>query len=65
MVYGEKLQEDRVLKLLDEEILRILEGDGGELLNQETKENLIRLEGRRNTLLLEREENWRLKSRVT
>ena len=42
-----------------------MEGDGGGMLNQETKENLIRLEGRRNTLLLEREETWILKSRAT
>ena len=53
---GKKLQEDRELKLLEEDILRMLKGDGGRLLNQETKDNLIRIKGRRNTLLLEREE---------
>ena len=61
---GKKLREDNELKLLKDDILRILEGDGGGMLNQETKENLIRIEGRRNTLLLEREETWRLKSRA-
>ena len=61
---GKKLREDRELKLLEEEISRILEGDGGGMMNQETKENLITIEGRRNTLLLEREDIWRLKSRA-
>ena len=39
-------------------------GMGG-MLNPETKENLIRFEGIRNSLLLEREDTWRLKSRAT
>ena len=35
------------------------------MLTQVDKDTLIRLEGRRNTLLLEKEETWRLKSRAT
>ena len=37
---------------------------GGGLISQDSKEVLTRLEGRRNTLLGEKEESWRLKSRA-
>ena len=41
---------------MEEDLLRIYEGDGGGLISQVTKEALTRLEGRRNTLLGEKEE---------
>ena len=34
------------------------------MLNQETKDTLVGLQGHRNTILLEKEETWRLKSRA-
>ena len=44
--------------------MEIYEGEGGGFSSQQLKEALIRLEGRCNILLLEREEAWRLKSRA-
>ena len=49
---------------MEEDLLQIYEGDGGGLISQFTKEVLTRLEGRKNTLLCEKEESWRLKSRA-
>lgn len=49
---------------MEEDLLSIYEGDGGGLISQDSKDFLIRLEGRRNTLLSEKEETWRLKSRA-
>ena len=57
-------REDGELKNVEEELLVIYEGEGGGLSTQESKEVLTRLEGRRYTLLLEKEEAWRLKSRA-
>ena len=52
------------MKTVDAELLQIYEGEGGGLLSLASKEAVTRLEGRRNTILLEREEAWRLKSRA-
>jgi hypothetical protein len=41
----------------------IYESDGEGFLSQESKEYLIRLEYRRETLLHDKEETWRLKSK--
>ena len=38
--------------------------EGGAYMNQDTKDTLVRLQGRRNTILLDKEETWRLKSRA-
>ena len=51
------------MKTIEKVLVEIHNREGGGLLSQEDKDMLIRLEGRRNTLLLEREETWRLKSR--
>ena len=50
---------------VEEDLCRISEGVGGGLGTQESKYLLVRLEGRGNTLLLKKEETWRLKSRAT
>ena len=50
---------------MEGELILIYEGDGGGLLTVEEKEDLVCLEGRRDSLLLEKEETWRLKSRAT
>ena len=52
------------MKQVEDELLQIYEGEGEGLMTLETKEALIRLEGRRNIILMEREESWRLKSRA-
>lgn len=57
-------REEIELKQVEEDLMRIYESDGGGLISQESKEDLTRLEGRRNTLLSEKEETWRLKSRA-
>ena len=57
-------REDAEMKQVEADLLLIYEGEGGGLSSQESKEALTRLEGRRNTLLLVREEAWRLKSRA-
>ena len=57
-------RDDAELKQVEVDLLEIYEGEGGGFTSQESKEALTRLEGRRNTLLLEREEAWRLKSRA-
>jgi len=61
---AKKRREELELKQLEEELLRLYESDGGGLISQDSKEELARLEGRRNTLLAEKEETWRLKSRA-
>ena len=38
--------------------------EGGGFMDQESKESLVRLQGRNNTILLDKEETWRLKSRA-
>ena len=50
------------MKQVEAELLQIYEGEGGGLMTLDSKEALIRLEGRRNTILMEKEEAWRLKS---
>ena len=52
-----RCREDAELKRVEEDLLRIYEGDGGGLISQVTKEALTILEGRRNTLLGEKEES--------
>ena len=38
--------------------------DGGGMLNQADKDSLVKLQGKRNAILLDREDTWRLKSRA-
>lgn len=59
---AKRIREDAELKHVEAELLMIYEGDGWGLISQESKEAMTNLEGRRNTLLLEKEETWRLKS---
>ena len=57
-------RDDAEFKTIEAELLLIYEGEGGGFSTIDSKEALTRLEGRRNTLLLEKEEAWRLKSRA-
>ena len=60
-----RCQEDRELEQVERDLSKLLEKDGGGMLTQRDKDTFIRLEGKRNTLLLEKEETWRLKGRAT
>ena len=57
-------REDSELQQIEIELFGIYNMDGGGMMNQMKKDKLIQLEGRRITLLLEKEETWRLKSRA-
>jgi len=59
-----KQREEAELLQLEEELSQIYDSDGGGFRSQEEKEALIRKEERRNTLLQEKEETWRLRSRA-
>jgi hypothetical protein len=53
------------LKEIESQLQRIYEEEGGGYATPEAKISLIRLEERRNKLLKDKEEMWRLKSRAT
>ena len=57
-------REDSELQQIEIELFGIYNMDGGGMMNPMKKDGLIRLEGRRITLLLEKEEMWRLKSQA-
>ena len=57
-------RDEAELKSIEAELLLIYEGEGGGFSSLDSKEVLTRLEGRRISLLLEKEEAWRLKSRA-
>ena len=57
-------RDEAELKSIEAELLLIYDGEGGGFLSHETKEDLSKLEVRRTTLLMEKEEAWRLKSRA-
>ena len=57
-------KEDLELRQIEQEISATMDLEGGGMLNQETKDSLVRLQGRRNIILLDKEETWRLKSRA-
>ena len=62
---GEKRsREDLELRQLEKDIYNIMDLEGGGYLNQDTKYSLVRLQGRRNTILLDKEETLRLKSKA-
>jgi len=63
-VHDKRQREDQELKQIEEDLSKFYEEEGGGYLTQETKEALARMEGRRNALLHEKEESWRLKSRA-
>ena len=46
------------------EIESIMDSEDGGMLNQESKDTLVGLMGRRNTLLLDKDETWKLKSKT-
>ena len=50
---------------MEEDLRLIYEGNGGGLLSQDYKDTLVHLEKSRNSLLMDKEESWRLKSRAT
>ena len=61
----EKRRRDEVeLRQIEMEIESIMDSEDGVMLNQESKDTLVGLVGRRNTQLLDKEETWRLKSRA-
>ena len=57
-------KEDLELRQLEREISTIMDLEGGGYLDQVSKDSLVRLQGRRNSILLDKEETWRLKSRA-
>ena len=57
-------RDDNELSQIELAIVDMMDMEGGGLLNQESKDTLVGLQGHRNTLLLEKEETWRLKSRA-
>ena len=59
------IREDVDLKQVEGDLQRIYEGEGGGFLSFESRDAPTLLEGRRNNLLLEKEEVWRLKSMAT
>ena len=56
MVGGQEKKGDSELKFIEKELYQISDKVGG-VMNQIDKELLVRLEGRRNSMLLEREES--------
>lgn len=56
------VKDDQELKEIEETLANVYEEEGGGHMTMSSKELMSRLEGRRNTLLQEREESWRLKS---
>jgi len=59
-----KQREEAELIQLEKELSQVYDSEGGGFRSQEEKEDLIRKEERRNILLKEKEETWRLKSRA-
>ena len=53
------------MKQVENDLSELQEKDGGGMLTQMDTDTLIGLEGRRNNLLLQKEETWRLKSTTT
>ena len=51
-------RDDNELRQIELEIVDMMDMEGGGLLNEESKDTLVGLQGRRNTLLLEKEETW-------
>ena len=49
-------RHDNELRQIEKDIVFIMDMKGGGMLNQESKDTLVGLQGRRNTLLLEKEE---------
>ena len=62
---SKRLREYLDLKQVEEELRLTYEGIGGGFLSQADKDALVSLEKRRNSLLMDKEESWRLKSRAT
>ena len=57
-VMEKRRRDDNDLRQIEKDIVFIMDTEGGGMLNQESKETLVGLQGRRNTLLLEKEETW-------
>jgi len=57
-------REEAELIQLEKDLSQIYDSEGGGFRSQEEKEDLMRKEERRNILLKEKEETWRLKSRA-
>ena len=57
-VMEKRRRDDNELRQIEKDIVFIMDTEGGGMLNQESKDTLVGLQGRRNTLLLEKEETW-------
>ena len=57
-VMEKRRRDDNELRQIEKDIVFIMDSEGGGMLNQESKDTLVGLQGRRNTLLLEKEETW-------
>jgi hypothetical protein len=62
--FQKRQNEDLELKEIESQLQRISEEEGGGYATLEAKISLLRMEERRNKLLKEKEEMWRLKSRA-
>jgi len=62
--YAKRQRDEAELNQIESELSHIYASEEGGYGTQEDKEALVKKEGRRNTLLQEKEETWRLKSRA-
>jgi len=62
--FEKRQREDQELKNIETTLQSISEEEGGGYLTVESKDALLRLEERRNKILKEKEETWRLKNRA-
>ena len=57
-------REDHELRQIEKDIYNIYDLEGGGYVTQESKDSLVNLQGKRNTIVLDKEETWILKSRA-
>ena len=57
-------REDLESRQIENDIYNIMDLEGGGYLTQESKYSLVSLQGKRNTILLDKEETSRLKSKA-
>ena len=52
------------MRQIEKDIYNIMDLEDGGYLTQESKDSLVNLQGKRNTIVLDKEETWILKSRA-